>query len=211
MRAADVAIAVVAKQCLPGRVKTRLTPPLNAAEAAAVASACLDDTLETIGAVPAGRRILFFEGEGPPAAGAGFEIVPQPPGLLDERLAWLLDRLRQPCVIVGMDTPQVTEGHLEEVLTRWPDDVDAWLGPAADGGFWALALREPVGALVRGVPMSRDDTGARQRARLESAALRVGTLATLTDVDTEADAVAVAALIPHSRFARRWHAATEER
>jgi len=50
--------------------------------------------------------------------------------------------------------------------------------------------------------MSRDDTGARQRARLRSAGLGVGMLPELIDVDTIADARAVAQIAPDTRFSR---------
>ena len=63
-------------------------------------------------------------------------------------------------------------------------------------------MREPRGELIRGVPMSQADTGRHQLRRLAEAGLRVGMLATLTDVDTMEDALAVAELAPESCFAR---------
>jgi hypothetical protein len=51
--------------------------------------------------------------------------------------------------------------------------------------------------------MSTADTGAVQRARLHAAGLRVADLPRLRDVDTAADAVAVACQAPLSRFAAR--------
>ena len=101
-----------------------------------------------------------------------------------------------------MDTPQVTTALLEPVFTDWTDDVDAWFGFADDGGFWALALAEPDGDLIRGIQMSRDDTGACQLDRLRAAGLRVAILPTLTDVDTIDDAHTVAGLAPSGGFAR---------
>ena len=88
------------------------------------------------------------------------------------------------------------------MTTDWPDDVDAWLGFANDGGFWLLALRDPRGDLIRGVPMSRDDTGSIQLDRLLDAGLRVRLLPELVDVDTIEDAREVAASAPETRFAR---------
>ena len=51
--------------------------------------------------------------------------------------------------------------------------------------------------------MSTATTGAIQRARLLAAGLRVLDLPRLRDVDTAADAVAVARQVPRSRFAAR--------
>lgn len=194
-------LVLIAKEPLPGRAKTRLSPPLTLEQAARIAAACIDDTVAALATVPANRRILFFEGDCIPAAAADYEVIAQPPGALDERLAWIFDHCDEPTLLVGMDTPQLTATHLAPALHEWDNAVDAWYGPASDGGFWALGMREPRGDLVRGVPMSRDDTGAAQLIRLESAGLRVGHLELLTDVDTIADALAVAASAPHSRFA----------
>ena len=56
--------------------------------------------------------------------------------------------------------------------------------------------------------MSTPTTGADTRAALEAAGLAVGTTTELTDVDTVADADAVAALAPHGRFAAAWRGRT---
>ncbi|WP_255205084.1 DUF2064 domain-containing protein, partial [Actinomadura sp. BRA 177] len=164
MTAAD--FIVIAKEPVPGRVKTRLTPAYTPAEAAALAEAALRDTLTAVAAAPAGRRTLALDGAPGPWLPAGFTVLAQRGGGLDERLAaafadaWA----GRPLVLLGMDTPQVTPG----LLTRAARDLehrDAVLGPAADGGFWLLGLRRPDARLLRGVPMSRPDTGTAQLAR----------------------------------------------
>ncbi|TFC96786.1 MULTISPECIES: DUF2064 domain-containing protein [Cryobacterium] len=199
-------LVVIAKECLPGRVKTRLHPALTYEQAAELAAASLDDTLAVALALPANRRILAFDGVIPPPAAADFEIVPQISGTLDERLSAIFDSLSDSVLLIGMDTPQLTADLLDPVFTEWDDSTDAWFGAAHDGGFWALALGKPTpglqrGHLIRGVPMSRPDTGDRQLARLRNAGLRVRHLPLLTDVDTIEDADAVARVAPHSRFA----------
>lgn len=194
-------LVVIAKEPIPGRVKTRLHPPLSYEQAAELAAASIDDTLGSMRAVPASRRILLFDGDRAPESAHGYEVIPQVAGDLDERLGAIFDLVDGPMVLIGMDTPQVTAGHLTRVFYDWADSVDAWLGTASDGGWWALAMRKPDGALLRGVPTSRDDTGELQKARLLAAGLTVGTLPMLTDVDTIDDALEVAADAPLGRFA----------
>ena len=113
----------------------------------------------------------------------------------------MFDLCSGPTLLVGMDTPQFSLKHLAGVFDHWPHNVDAWFGPATDGGFWALGLRDPDGDLVRGVTMSREDTGAIQLSRLTETGLRVRLLPSLTDVDTVDSAAAVAAIAPYSAFA----------
>lgn len=193
-------LIVLAKECVPGRVKTRLTPPFSPEEAAALAAASLADTLEAASRVRADRHLLWFDGTAP--AGTGFEVGAQPGGGLDERLAAAFEAVDDRAVLIGMDTPQLDPAVLQAVLD---DDsgADAWFGRANDGGFWALGLdpRAARGDLIRGVPMSVGHTGAAQLLRLTLAGLRVRRLPSLTDVDHVEDAREVAAAAPRSRFA----------
>lgn len=201
-RPAPVTLLVIAKEPVPGRVKTRLTPPYTPREAAALAGAALADTLHTVLKAPARRRVLVLDGDPGPWLPAGFDVVRQEGGGLDERIAAAFAGCDGgPALLLGMDTPQLTVDH---VAAAGRDGHDAWFGPAEDGGFWALGFADPgcAAALVRGVPMSTDHTGATQRCRLVEAGLSVGDLPVLRDVDTAADAAAVAACCPPaSRFA----------
>jgi hypothetical protein len=196
------AIVVIAKECVPGKVKTRLHPPLSLEQAAYLAAASLADTLTVAASMPASRLILAFDGVTPPPEAADWHIVSQVSGGLDERLAAIFDYVDEPTLLLGMDTPHITRELLAPVFFDWDDGTDAWFGPADDGGFWALGLKNPTGALLRGIPMSRSDTGTHQLQRLDQAALRVRQLPILTDVDTIADAATVASIAPDTRFAR---------
>jgi uncharacterized protein len=196
-------ILVMAKAPVPGRVKTRLCPPCTPRQAAAIAAAALADTLACASAFPAGRRSLVLSGS--MAVPDGWSVTAQCAGDLGVRLAHAFAGTALPGVpslLVGMDTPQATPAMLSAVLDRLAD-ADAVLGPAQDGGWWALALREPGDARVLAdVPTSRDDTGTRTVAALRGIGLRVSVATTLRDVDTAADARAVAALCrPGSAFA----------
>ncbi|MGW3514277.1 TIGR04282 family arsenosugar biosynthesis glycosyltransferase [Streptomyces hydrogenans] len=193
------ALLVIAKQPLPGRVKTRLTPPFTPVQAAALAEAALADTLAVAARVPAARHVLVLDGEPGAWLPPCFEVVSQVAGGLDVRLAAAFAGCDGPALLIGMDTPQITPGSLTGAL-RW-DAYDAWFGPAADGGFWALGLRSPEPSLLLGVPMSRADTGGVLFERLRAAGLRTGRLPVLRDVDTAEDARHVAAEATGTRFA----------
>ncbi|WP_405982871.1 DUF2064 domain-containing protein [Streptomyces sp. NBC_00158] len=192
-------LLVIAKEPVPGRAKTRLTPPFTPEQAAGLAEAALADTLAAVMATPADRHVLVLDGAPGPWLPPGFEVVPQCGGGLDERLAAAFAARTGPALLIGMDTPQVTPELLAPALDF--DAYDAWFGPAADGGFWALGLAAADPALLLGVPMSVPETGAVQYERLRGAGLRTGLLPRLRDVDTAADAAEVAALAPGGRFA----------
>jgi uncharacterized protein len=204
-------VVVIAKEPVPGRVKTRLTPPFSPAEAATLAGAALADTLAAVAATPVSRRILALEGVAGDWLPPGFDVVRQRGGGLDERLAAAFAdahaSLPLPMVLIGMDTPQVTPELLAEAAaTLVCGEADAVFGPAADGGFWLLGLRKPDRSLLAGVPMSRPDTGRRQLDRLTGAGLRVAAVPELTDVDTAREAGLVARAIPDSAFAAAFYA-----
>jgi len=199
-------VIVIAKQPVPGRVKTRLTPPFSPRQAARLAEAALADTLATVARVPGVRRVLALDGTAGDWLPPGFDVIAQHGRGLDERLAAAFGAahagLAVPMVLIGMDTPQVTHGLLEAAIRPLASGAaDAVFGPASDGGFWLLGLQRPDPGLLLGVPMSAPETGAVQFARLAGAGLRVRRLPLRTDVDDLASACAVAAEVPGSRFA----------
>jgi glycosyltransferase A (GT-A) superfamily protein (DUF2064 family) len=108
-----------------------------------------------------------------------------------------------------MDTPQVTPALLEAGLDAVLDR-DAAFGAAIDGGYWGIGLREADPRAFDGVPMSEDNTGAVQRARLAILGLRTANLPPLRDIDTIEDARAVAAVAPDGRFAAALRAVDPE-
>jgi hypothetical protein len=130
-------------------------------------------------------------------------VVDQGGGGLDQRLANAFEAVGGPALLVGMDTPQLTVAEIEKAaagLAR--GGVDAVLGPAADGGYWAIGLREPRAAVFEGIPMSSARTARHQRRRLRNLGMSWRELPTLRDVDTIEDADAVASLCAGSQFAR---------
>jgi rSAM/selenodomain-associated transferase 1 len=197
---------VLAKEPRPGAVKTRLCPPLHPEEAAALAAAALADTLASARACGARRRVLVLEGRPGRFGDRDLDVVPQRGGSLGERLAFAFEDAWAghplPLLLIGMDTPQVGPALLDRCAgVLLGPDVEAVLGPAEDGGFWAIGTRHPLPELFAGVPMSTDGTGAAQWARLRALGLRRGLLPVARDVDRYEDALAVAAAAPGTRFA----------
>jgi uncharacterized protein len=192
---------VIAKEPIAGRVKTRLVPPLSYEQAAQVAAAALSDTLRAVDGVPARRRLLVLDGRPGPWLPAGWRVLPQRTGGLDERLAAaFLAAGRGPALLVGMDTPQL---RADQLTCFDPAAYDACLGLATDGGYWAIGFADARTALaaIPGVPMSTARTGAEQLRRMRLLGLRVQLLDELSDVDTFDTAVEVAAEAPRGAFA----------
>lgn len=202
------AVIVIAKAPVAGQAKTRLCPPLTPESAAAVAAAALGDTLQTVGATPGVRRILALAGS-PADLGTldvgGFEVIGQRGETFGERLAHAFADAQMtadggPTVLVGMDTPQLTSRHLTDAIAALSIH-DAVLGRAADGGWWLLGLNQPhLSDVLLEVPMSSDETYTRTQAALADKGLDLHDLPVLRDVDTIADAVEVAHLIPDSAY-----------
>jgi len=194
-------LLVIAKEPVPGRVKTRLVPPLSYDDAARLAAAALTDTLDVVSEVPASRHVLAFDGTPDAWLRPGWDVCPQPPGGLDARLvASFASAGAGPALLVGMDTPQL---EVSQLCAFDPSQFDACLGLAEDGGYWAIGLREPrmAGAAITNIAMSTAATGDLQLRRLRALGLRVQMLNTLIDVDTIGAAHAVARAAPRSGFA----------
>ncbi len=198
------------KAPLPGQVKTRLCPPMTPEQAAALARACLLDTVAAVTAAHVRRRLLAVSGELQPELCEGFLVFAQRGDGLDERLdkaaedAWRRSRL--PLVIIGMDTPQLTPELIRSVgRALLGERTDAILGPTRDGGFWCIGLRRPSPGLFTGVTMSSSDTARLQLDRIRARGLTCKTAPMLCDVDTFADALDVASNSSGGRFLATLH------
>uniref|UniRef100_A0A832MME6 Glycosyltransferase n=1 Tax=Eiseniibacteriota bacterium TaxID=2212470 RepID=A0A832MME6_UNCEI len=188
-------VALFARPPVAGRVKTRLSPALPAPLARDLYAALLHDALAALAAASAGERFIYWS----EAPSAGAAPVATPPGVrtrlqggadLGARLAAAFDELLvapgDRAAIVGADCPALRAAHLDGALARLAD-ADVALGPAADGGYWLIALRRPAPALFRGVAWGSARVLAETLERASVAGLTVATLETLDDLDTPAD------------------------
>jgi uncharacterized protein len=195
-------ILVIAKAPVPGRVKTRLCPPCAPSDAAAIARAALVDTLHTVAGVEGAEPIVVLDGVAGDWLPEGMPFVAQRGPGLAERIEAAFAEADGPALLIGMDTPQVTADVLQLGLDALASPgIDAVLGEATDGGWWIAGLRTALDRTFAGVPMSTAFTARAQRARFRELGLRTAELPRLQDVDSFADAIAVAREVPGSSFA----------
>jgi hypothetical protein len=175
---ARAAILLFAKEPLPGRVKTRLVPPLTPEEAAGLAAAFLRDLFETLRAIPGAEVVVAVPDGALPATfeallGGGARLARQGDGDLGARLARAIGRAfaegRAPVAVVGGDHPDLPGPLVEECLADARRGRIGWI-PTVDGGYAALALPRPLPSLFERIPGSTTGVAAATRER----ALRLG-------------------------------------
>ena len=143
------AALVMARAPRPGRVKTRLEPLLGPEGCARLQAALIARAARWAHEVAPGAA---FVSHTPAEARDEVErLVPPATGLfaqegegLGERLASAVDRVLEaredPVVVVGTDLPQLTLAHATQALTELAAGADVCFGPAADGGYYLIAL-----------------------------------------------------------------------
>jgi glycosyltransferase A (GT-A) superfamily protein (DUF2064 family) len=209
-------VLIMAKAPHAGYVKTRLCPPATLIQAARIAAASLLDTVDAVSEMRRAQPVLALAGDLTNAvcehelahALRNIPIVTQRGVTLGQRIAAAHTDAAallpgHPILQIGMDTPQIDHELLGTCRsTLLSNGTDAVLGPATDGGWWILGLRDPHDAqTIADVPTSRNDTGESTARALRRHGLRLTELPVLTDVDTPDDARHVAALAPRTRFA----------
>ena len=176
-----------------GIVKTRLARTIGAA---AAAEAYVRLAEETIGNLRSLQQVELCytpddsrqEIEGWLAN--GWQSQPQGPGDLGQRMSAAFERAfaegMERVAIIGSDCATVT---VEDIQTAWEKlaSTDVVLGPASDGGYWLIGLREPHPELFNDIPWSTPDVLTRTLNRVRQALLSVHLLREQRDVDTEGD------------------------
>ncbi len=154
-------LLVVAKRPAPGQTKTRLCPPLDLGEAAALYECFLRDTLDIMRGVQGVENHIVYL---PEDAGGFFRSIAPDMALstqvgqsLGQRLDELLTRAlysgSQKAVVINSDSPSLPVEYLEQAFSAL-DDADVVLGPAEDGGYYLIGIKEPQPELLLDVEMS---------------------------------------------------------
>jgi len=171
----------------PGRAKTRLIPALGPGGAAALHCRLTERTLET--ALASGLAVEVRSTGAPPQAftewlGTDVLIVDQGEGDLGARL--LRAAPPYPVLFIGADAPDLTAAHLVAAATAL-EGHDAVIGPAEDGGYWALGLAQPCDALFENMPWGTDGVLAETLVRLAAHGIAPFMLPCLADLDRPED------------------------
>lgn len=184
---------IFAKAPLPGRVKTRLCPPLAPDEAATLHSTMVLDTLETSRNLPGFDRFLacspsrqhpFFKAVG---ARQGILLLDQHSGDLGARMDQAFFEVFKAgygsAVIVGSDLPTLTSSLLRQARQGLADH-DIVLGPSLDGGYYLIGLRKPTPELFMDIPWSTDRVLACTQEKVQRLGQSLNLLPTARDLDT---------------------------
>ena len=171
-------VLVVAKAPRNGHSKTRLVPPLRFAQAAELHEALLRDTVDACRAQSDDVRLLCARAEDVDPLTSLFPGIP----VVMQEGAGLGDALRRgmalhvaegPTAILSSDVPGLPPDAIPSAFAALQGGADVVLGPALDGGYWLVAMREAHEEPFRDVPWSTPAVLAVTRRRCEEANLQL--------------------------------------
>jgi rSAM/selenodomain-associated transferase 1 len=171
----------------PGKAKTRLIPALGADGAAALHRRLTERTLAAVRASGLRAEVRATGAELPPLAdwlGDDLTIVDQGSGDLGKRLKRAAPPY--PVLFIGADAPDLTPGHLREAAEAL-EVHDVVIGPAEDGGYWAIGLAAQCDFLFNAMPWGSEHVLRETLARLRYAGIAPRLLPTLADLDRPED------------------------
>lgn len=182
---------------VPGQTKTRLIPYLGAGAAAALQRRMTEHVLAQVTAaaqrLPLTVEVYFTGGSHAQMQawlGSGAAYYPQGEGSLGDRLIAAFqhnfERGRPGAIAIGSDCPALGPDHLAAALAALTQ-VDVVLGPATDGGYYLIGLRQPQPALFEGIAWGTDQVLDQTLAAAHRQHLALDLLSPLTDVDRPED------------------------
>lgn len=201
----QVQIAVFAKAPVPGLVKTRLIPALDAAAAARLQRQMTRATLAgalqaelgpvTLWCAPDTQQRFFRALH----KTTGVHCRPQPEGDLGQRMlsAFEWHCRHSPLLLVGTDCPALQPSHLRAAAKALLAGADAVFHPTEDGGYALIGLHQAQPCLFTNMPWSTAEVMQETRTRASSGGLRLCELETLWDVDLPSDLPRLYALEQH--------------
>lgn len=181
------ALGIFAKEPVPGRVKTRLSPPLTAEEAAALYRVCLEETVAAMAEGPF-DLVLFHAGD--PGffrrAFPGLPLHPQDGRDLGQRMANALASLLadgyRAAALIGSDSPDLPSSLVEEAFAAL-EKADLVVAPSRDGGYVLVGESHHHPGLFQDIPWSTRQVLAATRKRAAQLAVSHREVRGWEDVD----------------------------
>jgi len=187
------ALLIFAKWPVPGAVKTRLSPPLTAEEAANLYRCMLLDTLAAARSLEGITRILCYDGG---TQEKHFRELAPDVRLVRQQGEGLGERLQaafgeafgngfSSVAVIGTDTPHLATGRVVAAFSLLAGgETDLVFGPSDDGGYYLLAMKQQHPELFRAIPWSSATVLEESLARAAAAGLRATLLPGDFDLDT---------------------------
>jgi len=191
------AILVFARYPEPGRAKTRLIPALGPQGAIDLYRQLTELTLAQVKAWGQDQSVdvtVWFAGQAvaPMVRWLGDDLTyrQQPSGDLGDRMGTAFqaafDQGYQQAIAIGTDCPWLDRAILAQAAQALASH-DLVLGPANDGGYYLIGLRQYYPQLFQNIPWSTAEVLARTVAIAQALGLTMAYLPTLTDIDTPED------------------------
>jgi len=192
-----IPVLVFARTPVPGQVKTRLIPAIGAERAANLHRAMLWRTVATAAAAAIGPVGLWCS----PAVEHpfieemqrefGLDLHLQQGADLGERMHRALRTCAGGAVLVGSDCPFLEERDLQTAAGILHDGEDAVIGPAEDGGYYLIGVRDSNMSVFSGIPWGTGGVLSATRQKFRDLGWRWREIATRRDVDRPEDLAAV--------------------
>lgn len=153
-------ILVFAKAPVPGRVKTRLTPPLSPEQAVQVHEEMVRAVFRMLEPFSSGVDIelhtdTFTDAWVELEVTRKLQVTGDLGIKMRSALECALRAGRPQALILGSDSPTLPPAHLEALLAS---AADVALGPTEDGGYYAISCRRIAPGMFEGVPWSQPTT-----------------------------------------------------
>jgi rSAM/selenodomain-associated transferase 1 len=180
-------LVLFARYPTAGACKTRLIPALGATGAAEMHRRLTERTVAVLMASGAAVEVAYTGASASEFAawlGPDVGLVEQVEGDLTARLLACVDPA--PVIFFGADTPDIAQEHVEAAIAAL-DSHEVVIGPAEDGGYYLIGMRQPMPELLINMPWSTEQVLPETLARLDRIDMVPLLLETLADCDRPED------------------------
>lgn len=193
----------------PGKVKTRLVPPLSGEDACRLYSAFVHDLFERLGRLKKIRGTVFYAGDDLGSLRAivpkSYNVVRQEGATLGERLQAAFDDLLagedRTAIVIGSDSPDIPIQYIKRAFLKLKHK-DVVLGPASDGGYYLVGLKAPAPQIFDDIEWGGHLVLQQTLERIKSQELTLSLMPLWYDVDTPASLQLLADMIDARRVER---------